>query len=190
LSGRQRSTVGRSRRRRNGSRSSRRVRLFSSWDDYYFFDQAPRFVLLVRRLDSQRTSFAPGRSLGSGRVGSGFAVWAHWCCLELRAPPARWPFRRTHRGASAEIHFMHTPMIIQGGMGVAVSSWRLARAVAQAGELGVVSGTALAMVLARRLQQGDPEGNLRRAWAVRTWRSVSCRRILFRGERRLTSPFA
>jgi nitronate monooxygenase len=58
---------------------------------------------------------------------------------------------------------MHTPMIIQGGMGVAVSSWRLARAVAQAGELGVVSGTALAMVLARRLQQGDPEGNLRRA---------------------------
>jgi nitronate monooxygenase len=58
---------------------------------------------------------------------------------------------------------MHTPKIIQGGMGVAVSSWRLARAVAQAGELGVVSGTALAMVLARRLQQGDPEGDLRRA---------------------------
>ena len=31
--------------------------------------------------------------------------------------------------------------IIQGGMGVAVSSWQLARAVSQAGQLGVVSGT-------------------------------------------------
>lgn len=34
------------------------------------------------------------------------------------------------------------PLIIQGGMGVAVSSWPLARAVALEGELGVVSGTA------------------------------------------------
>jgi NAD(P)H-dependent flavin oxidoreductase YrpB (nitropropane dioxygenase family) len=55
------------------------------------------------------------------------------------------------------------PKIIQGGMGVAVSNWRLARAVSQAGQLGVVSGTLLAVVLARRLQQGDPGGELRRA---------------------------
>ena len=48
-------------------------------------------------------------------------------------------------------------------MGVAVSSWRLARAVAQTGQLGVVSGTALDVVLARRLQDGDHGGHLRRA---------------------------
>lgn len=48
-------------------------------------------------------------------------------------------------------------------MGVAVSGWALARAVSRLGHLGVVSGTALAVVLARRLQLGDPEGHLRRA---------------------------
>ena len=54
------------------------------------------------------------------------------------------------------------PTIIQGGMGVAVSNWRLARAVSQLRQLGVVSGTAIGVVLARRLQQGDPEGHMRR----------------------------
>ena len=39
-------------------------------------------------------------------------------------------------------------MLIQGGMGVAVSDWRLARAVSQAGHLGVVSGTAVDTVVA------------------------------------------
>jgi len=48
-------------------------------------------------------------------------------------------------------------------MGVAVSGWRLARAVSTLGQLGVVSGTALDVVLARRLQLGDPTGELRRA---------------------------
>jgi NAD(P)H-dependent flavin oxidoreductase YrpB (nitropropane dioxygenase family) len=48
-------------------------------------------------------------------------------------------------------------------MGVAVSGWMLARTVAQLGQLGVVSGTALAVVLARRLQLGDPCGRLREA---------------------------
>jgi nitronate monooxygenase len=55
------------------------------------------------------------------------------------------------------------PQIIQGGMGVAISDWRLARAAASAGALGVVSGTALDQVLVRRLQDGDPEGHMRRA---------------------------
>lgn len=50
-------------------------------------------------------------------------------------------------------------------MGVAVSGWRLARTVSQLGHLGVVSGTMLPGVLARRLQLGDPEGDLRRALA-------------------------
>ncbi|MET8387379.1 nitronate monooxygenase [Streptosporangium canum] len=57
------------------------------------------------------------------------------------------------------------PLLIQGGMGVGVSGWRLARAVARTGQLGVVSGTALDVVLARRLQRGDPGGHLRRALA-------------------------
>lgn len=58
---------------------------------------------------------------------------------------------------------MFYPKIIQGGMGVGVSNWVLARAVSLAGQLGVVSGTALDVVLARRLQSGDPDGHVRRA---------------------------
>ena len=48
-------------------------------------------------------------------------------------------------------------------MGAGVSDWRLARAVSQTGQLGVVSGTAIACILARRLQLGDPDGQMRRA---------------------------
>ncbi len=55
------------------------------------------------------------------------------------------------------------PTIIQGGMGAAVSDWRLAKAVSLTGQLGVVSGTAIEVVLARRLQQGDRGGHMRRA---------------------------
>lgn len=58
---------------------------------------------------------------------------------------------------------MQYPVVIQGGMGVAVSNWRLARAVAKCGQLGVVSGTALDQVVLRRLQDGDPAGDMRRA---------------------------
>jgi len=46
-------------------------------------------------------------------------------------------------------------------MGAGVSGWRLARAVSQLGQLGVVSGTALDQILARRLQDGDPGGHMR-----------------------------
>ena len=55
------------------------------------------------------------------------------------------------------------PVIVQGGTGVGVSSWRLAQAVARTGQLGVVSGTALDVVVSRRLQDGDPGGHVRRA---------------------------
>ena len=55
------------------------------------------------------------------------------------------------------------PRIIQGGMGAGVSGWRLARTVSLAGGLGVVAGTALDLILARRLQVGDPGGHVRRA---------------------------
>ena len=48
-------------------------------------------------------------------------------------------------------------------MGVAVSGWRLAKAVSSMGQLGLVSGTALDRVMVRRLQAGDAGGHLRRA---------------------------
>ncbi len=60
---------------------------------------------------------------------------------------------------------MKHPTVIQGGMGAAVSSWQLANAVSRAGQLGVISGTAMATVLARRLQEGDFGGHMRRAMA-------------------------
>jgi nitronate monooxygenase len=51
------------------------------------------------------------------------------------------------------------PRLIQGGMGIAISGWPLARAVASAGQLGVVSGTAIDNVFVRRLQENgmDPD---------------------------------
>jgi NAD(P)H-dependent flavin oxidoreductase YrpB (nitropropane dioxygenase family) len=57
------------------------------------------------------------------------------------------------------------PLIIQGGMGAAVSNWFLARAIALRGQLGVVSGTGIDTVLVRRLQDGDIGGHMRRAMA-------------------------
>jgi len=57
------------------------------------------------------------------------------------------------------------PVLIQGGMGVGVSNWTLARAVSMQGQLGVVSGTCIDTVFVRRLQDGDVGGHLRRAMA-------------------------
>ena len=77
------------------------------------------------------------------------------------------------------------PLLIQGGMGVNVSNWQLARAVSLGGKhfgvntMGVVSGTGIAIVVARRLQDGDIGGHLRTAFdafpypemAERVWNS-------------------
>ncbi len=60
---------------------------------------------------------------------------------------------------------MKLPKLIQGGMGVAISDWRLAKAVSQLGQLGVVSGTGISRVMASRLMDGDLSGNVRRALA-------------------------
>lgn len=54
------------------------------------------------------------------------------------------------------------PRVIQGGMGVGVSNWRLANTVSRLGQLGVVSGTALDSLFVRRLADGDKGGYLRR----------------------------
>lgn len=59
-------------------------------------------------------------------------------------------------------HFAE-PELIQGGMGVGVSNWRLASEVAKAGErldksvLGVVSGVGLSAVMVQRLTLGDQD---------------------------------
>ncbi|MFQ6610453.1 MAG: nitronate monooxygenase [Fidelibacterota bacterium] len=58
---------------------------------------------------------------------------------------------------------MQIPKIIQGGMGVAVSDWRLAKTVSSLGSLGVVSGTGIANILIARLMSGDMGGHVRRA---------------------------
>ena len=72
-------------------------------------------------------------------------------------------------------HAAVLPPIIQGGMGVGVSGWRLARAVSKEGQLGVVSGTALDLVLTRQLQLGDPGGHLRRALAAFPYPEIAAR---------------
>ncbi|WP_149204973.1 nitronate monooxygenase [Actinotalea subterranea] len=85
------------------------------------------------------------------------------------------------------------PPVIQGGMGVAVSSWTLAAAVAREGQLGVVSGTALDLVLTRRLQDGDPDGSVRRALAAFPVPAVAERavaRYFTPGGRAAGSPYA
>ena len=58
---------------------------------------------------------------------------------------------------------MKLPKIIQGGMGVGVSGWKLAQAVSKYGQLGVVSGTGINSTFIRKLQDGDPDGSIRRA---------------------------
>jgi nitronate monooxygenase len=65
------------------------------------------------------------------------------------------------------------PLVIQGGMGIAVSNWELARAVSEFGQLGVVSGTAIDSVLVRRLQDGDRDGHVRRAMDAFPWPNVT-----------------
>lgn len=78
-------------------------------------------------------------------------------------------------------------------MGAGISGWRLARAVSKQGHLGVVSGTALDAILARKLQLGDPGGHLRRAMAQFPDRST-VERVLKRyfvpGGKAPEAPFA
>jgi NAD(P)H-dependent flavin oxidoreductase YrpB (nitropropane dioxygenase family) len=54
-----------------------------------------------------------------------------------------------------------SPWLIQGGMGIAISNWTLAREVSMAGQLGVVSGTGIEAVFIRRLQDDGVDERLR-----------------------------
>lgn len=49
-------------------------------------------------------------------------------------------------------------------MGVGVSTWPLASAVSRMGQLGVVSGTGISHIAAKRLMDGDPDGTMREAF--------------------------
>jgi NAD(P)H-dependent flavin oxidoreductase YrpB (nitropropane dioxygenase family) len=60
---------------------------------------------------------------------------------------------------------MQLPQIIQGGMGVYISTPFLANACSRAGALGTVSGVGAEIMLTRILQSGDPHGHYRRALA-------------------------
>jgi nitronate monooxygenase len=82
--------------------------------------------------------------------------------------------------------------IIQGGMGVGVSNWKLAEAVSRAGQLGVVSGTALDQVLARRLQDGDLDGAMRRGIEAFPFRAMAervCERYFLKGGMAERTPY-
>ncbi len=65
--------------------------------------------------------------------------------------------------------FLRKIQLIQGGMGVYVSNWRLARAVSRekpGTTAGTISGTGLDVVYVRMLQLGDTGGHIRRALAA------------------------
>lgn len=77
-------------------------------------------------------------------------------------------------------------------MGVGVSGWKLARAVSLCGQLGVVSGTAIDTVLARRLQLGDLGGDMRRACKAFPFPAVAERvlaRYFMDGGKPAAAPF-
>jgi len=69
------------------------------------------------------------------------------------------------------------PKIIQGGMGVAISNWHLARTVSKLGQLGIVSGVALEVLLVRRLQDGDVGEHIRRALEYFPFRDMAKRAV-------------
>ncbi len=48
-------------------------------------------------------------------------------------------------------------------MGVAISDWKLAQAVSKEGQLGVISGTGIHLIMIARLMEGDIGGHARRA---------------------------
>jgi nitronate monooxygenase len=69
------------------------------------------------------------------------------------------------------------PKIIQGGMGVAISNWHLAKTVSKLGQLGIVSGVALEVLFIRRLQDGDVGGHIHRALEKFPFRDMARRAV-------------
>ena len=73
---------------------------------------------------------------------------------------------------------MELPKIIQGGMGAGVSNWVLANAVSRIGQLGVVSGTALDVIVSRLRRKLAVHGLAESIETVRghgfRWRRPAC----------------
>ena len=88
---------------------------------------------------------------------------------------------------------MALPRLLHASPRLAISTWRLARAIAATGQLGVVPSAPLAPVLARRLELGDLDGELRRAMEHFPYPGVA-RRVWEQhhrpGGKRADEPFA
>lgn len=84
--------------------------------------------------------------------------------MPLGLPAVRCERAGQNGGVHVDLWPVERPRIIQGDLNAMVATWPLARAVAGTGQLGVVSGTLLPVITARRLQLGDPGGYLRRAF--------------------------
>ena len=120
--------------------------------------------------------FVPRRLLG---------VWRRAGCLKMHT-------MTTDSSFPCAVDATSLPPIIQGGMGVGVSGWRLARVVSQQGQLGVVSGTALDLLLTRQLQLGDLGGHLRRALKAFPYPEIAARileRYFIPGGKAAEAPF-
>src|ERR1017187_678722 len=117
----------------------------------------------ARGTGRHRGRMAPRRTGGAARGGDGSVLRGWATDARSRGRLAHRPQSRRDGNSRGAMKPASLPPIIQGGMGVAVSGWRLARAVSRRGQLGVVSGTCLDTVLVRRLQDGDRDGALRRA---------------------------
>ena len=101
--------------------------------------------------------------LGIGWAGVGFRRTPAGCAQGHPFGVLTFLSRASSATGAGLLNIMSQPKIIQGGMGVAVSGWKLARTISRLGQLGVVSGTGLAIILARNLQLGDLDGRLRHA---------------------------
>ena len=128
------------------------------WPDQetYQREEQRRFEILMSHWDLPVTDITPkivarNRAPAAGETSN--LLLGHALLTALGLPPKRVE-------AIGVRELTQNPTIIQGGMGVAVSGWRLAHAVSSLGQLGVVSGTALDQVFARRLQNGDPGGDM------------------------------
>jgi len=78
-------------------------------------------------------------------------------------------------------------------MGVAISNWHLAKTVSKLGQLGVVSGVALEVLLVRRLQDGDVGGHIRRALGNFPFRDMAKRAVdkyYIQGGKAADKPYA
>ena len=102
----------------------------------------------------------------SSALGGSFAGSGATSVASVVAPAWASVTRASRRASAAVLMAADLPRIVQGGMGVQVSNWKLARAVARRGELGITSGTAMDVVLPRALMNGDPDGLYRKALAT------------------------